>query len=265
MTRQSFSAPWSDEAIVAWLDGEMRGDERHAFEQQLNDDATLAARVEQLMQSNQPWEQAFAPLLEEAPMHRMQAKLNVLLHQPVNAQPQSKGVSRRSLIAASLSFLTVGVIAGRFIRPGEQKLSGAPEIRDLIAQYMSLYSAETLADINVTPLALQNGLNRMQQDIGLRLQQAEVEIPDAELKSVRMLRYDSTSIAQIAYLHASYGPMALCISRSKADDSPTLKHEVRRGLNLVWWRSKGYEYVLIGRNPQQDLQQSGERLQQQVV
>ena len=123
----------------------------------------------------------------------------------------------------------------------------------------------SLADINVTPLALQNGLNRMQQDIGLRLQQAEVEIPDAELKSVRMLRYDSTSIAQIAYLHASYGPMALCISRSKADDSPTLKHEVRRGLNLVWWRSKGYEYVLIGRNPQQDLQQSGERLQQQVV
>lgn len=265
MTRQSFSAPWSDEAIVAWLDGEMREDERHAFEQQLNNDAALAARVEPLMQSNQPWQQAFAPLLEEAPVNRMQAKLNILLHQPVNVPPQAKGVSRRSLIAASLSFLAVGVLAGRFIRPGEQKLSGEPEIRDLIAQYMSLYSAETLADINVTPQALQNGLNRMQQDIGLRLQQAEVEIPEAELKSVRMLRYDSTSIAQMAYLHASYGPMALCISRSKAADSPALKHEVRRGLNLVWWRSKGYEYVLIGRNPQQDLQQSGELLQRQLV
>lgn len=265
MTRQSFSAPWSDEAIVAWLDGEMREDERRAFEQQLNNDAALAARVEPLMQSNQPWQQAFAPLLEEAPVDRMQAKLNVLLHQPVNVKPQAKGVSRRSLIAASLSFLAVGVLAGRFIRPGEQKLSGEPEIRDLIAQYMSLYSAETLADINVTPQALQNGLNRMQQDIGLRLQQGEVELPEAELKSVRMLRYDSTSIAQMAYLHASYGPMALCISRSKAEDSPTLKHEVRRGLNLVWWRSKGYEYVLIGRNPQQDLQQSGELLQRQLV
>ncbi|WP_213714619.1 anti-sigma factor family protein [Cedecea lapagei] len=265
MTRQSFSAPWSDEAIVAWLDGEMREDERHAFEQQLNNDDDLAARIEPLMQSHLPLEQAFAPLLEEAPVDRMQAKLNVLLHQPVNMKPQTQGVSRRSLIAASLSFLAVGVLAGRFIRPGEQKLSGEPEIRDLIAQYMSLYSAETLADINVTPQALQNGLNRMQQDIGLRLQQGEVELPEAELKSVRMLRYDSTSIAQMAYLHASYGPMALCISRSKAADSPTLKHEVRRGLNLVWWRSKGYEYVLIGRNPQPDLQQSGEQLQRQLV
>lgn len=265
MTRQSFSAPWSDEAIVAWLDGEMRDDERSAFERQLNNDADLAARVEQLMQSNQPWEQAFAPLLEEAPVSRMQEKLNVLLHQPVNINSQTKGVSRRSLIAASLSFLAVGVLAGRFIHPGEQKLSGEPEIRDLIAQYMSLYSAETLADINVTPQALQNGLNRMQQDIGLTLQQVKVELPEAELKSVRMLRYDSTSIAQIAYLHASYGPMALCISRSKGNDSPTLKHEVRRGLNLVWWRSGGYEYVLIGRNPQQDLQESGELLLQRLV
>jgi anti-sigma factor RsiW len=265
MTRQSFSAPWSDEAIVAWLDGEMRDDERRAFDQQLNDDADLAARVERLMQSNQPWEQAFAPLLEEAPVSRMEQKLNVLLHQPVNVKPQAKGVSRRSLIAASLSFLAVGVLAGRFIRPGEQKLSGEPEIRDLIAQYMSLYSAETLADINVTPQGLQSGLNRMQQDIGLTLTQAAVEIPEAELKSVRMLRYDSTSIAQMAYLHASFGPMALCISRSKTSDSTALKHEVRRGLNLVWWRSKGYEYVLTGRNPQQDLQQSGELLQQRLV
>lgn len=264
MTRQSFSAPWSDEAIVAWLDGEMNEAERSAFDQQLNEDAGLAARVERLMQSNRPWEQAFAPLLQDAPLEKMQDKLQILLHQPVKVKPQPEGVSRRSLIAASLSFLALGVLAGRFIHTEEKELSGETEIRDLIAQYMSLYSAETLADINVTPQALQQGLNRMQQDIGLTLAQDEIQLPEAELKSVRMLRYDSTSIAQIAWLHASYGPMALCISRAKTAGSGGLKHEVRRGLNLVWWHEKGFEYVLIGRNPQQDLQNSGELLQQQI-
>jgi hypothetical protein len=32
---------------------------------------------------------------------------------------------------------------------------------------------------------------------------------------VRILRYERTSIAQIAWLHNDYGPMALCISATE--------------------------------------------------
>ncbi len=63
-----------------------------------------------------------------------------------------------------------------------------------------------------SPTALQRGLTRTAQDLGLQANEQQLVLSGAELKMVRMLRYDSTSIAQIAWMHADYGPMALCIS-----------------------------------------------------
>ncbi|QKJ85169.1 hypothetical protein PMPD1_0186 [Paramixta manurensis] len=265
MSRIPFSAPYNDEAIVAWLDGEMSEVEREAFDQHLNSDSALAARTAELMHSNLPWQQAFEPLLDDAPEARMQAKLDTLLQPQPASSVAAKGISRRNLIAASLGFLAVGVLTGRFLLPQNAEVRGEPKVRELIAQYMSLYSTETLADIDATPTAIQRGLNRMHQDLGLSLADQTIQVPGTELKSVRMLRYDSTSIAQIAYLHPDYGPMALCVSRAAGEASSSLNHEVRRGLNLVWWHQKGYQYVLIGHNPPDDLEKSGRLLQQRIA
>jgi len=78
---------------------------------------------------------------------------------------------------------------------------------------------------------------------------------------VRILRYDTTSIAQIAWMHADYGPMALCISPDSQPARPALNHEQRHQMNLVWWHSDGYQFVLIGRNPTSQLKQNALTLQ----
>ena len=221
---------------MAWLDGEMHASDAERFEVALGRDEQLAARTEMLRVGQTDIACAFAPLLKEAPQSR-------------------------ALIAASLSFLVIGSGLGYFARyatgvPGESE-----KIRDLEAQYMSLYSAETLLDADSSPSALQRGLTRTAKDIGLQVNEQQLVLSEAELKMVRMLRYDSTSIAQIAWMHADYGPMALCISPDGQPASTVLNHEQRHKINLVWWHSGRYQFVLIGRNPASQLEQNALTLQ----
>ena len=252
-----FAPPYDDDTIVAWLDGEMDRADAQAFEQQLNSDEQLATRTAELMKSNQDYPGAFAPLLDDAPTERMQAKLDAYLD---DQSTKRAGISRRAMIAASLSFLVIGSGLGYLVRPSEEIRDENGHIRDLEAQYMSLYSAETLLDLDSSPSVLQKGLARTAQDIGLHVNEDQLALQSAELKMVRILRYESTSIAQIAWIHADYGPMALCISPLEQKSRTEITRETRHGMNVAWWNSRGYQFVLIGRNPASQLQDSAREL-----
>ncbi len=246
---------------MAWLDGEMQASDAERFEVALGQDEQLAARTEMLRLNQTDIASAFAPLLNEAPHSRLEAQLANVLAQSPETTVRATGVSRRALIAASLSFLVIGSGLGYLARPATRAQGESEKIRDLEAQYMSLYSAETLLDADSSPSALQRGLTRTAQDIGLQANEQQLVLSGAELKMVRMLRYDSTSIAQIAWMHADYGPMALCISPDSKPASPELNHEQRHKMNLVWWHSGRYQFVLIGRNPVSQLKQNALTLQ----
>ncbi|EMM0838423.1 hypothetical protein RVV06_004484 [Enterobacter ludwigii] len=257
MNAHRFTAPYNDEAIVAWIDGEMCHADAQKFEEQLRRDEHLSGRTAELMKSNADYPGAFAAMLDDAPLEKMQARL-AELPDPKPATPA--GVSRRALIAASVSFLVVGSGVGYGLRPAFAPSDENAHIRDLEAQYMSLYSVETLLDMDSAPHVLQRGLERAAQDIGLELQASQLILHGAELKMVRMLRYETTSIAQIAWINADYGPMALCISPAE-QTTTAAQHEQRHDMNLVWWQKAGYQFVLIGRNPLPQLRGSAEQLQ----
>jgi anti-sigma factor RsiW len=97
----SFCAPYNDDAIVTWLDGEMESEDARQFEQCLRGDTQLSARTAELMKSHQDYKSAFASWLNDAPLARMQARLEQ--HLAEHPEPRAS-VSRRALIAASLSF-----------------------------------------------------------------------------------------------------------------------------------------------------------------
>lgn len=260
MTTLNFAPPYNDEAIVAWLDGEMSSADAEHFEQRLISDEQLAARTDELMKSHCGIAEVFAPLLDDAPQSRMQARLETLLAKP-RVPSATRGISRRSLIAASLSFLIIGSGLGFLARNPPNDDDDGETIRTLEAQYMSLYSAETLLDMDSSSAMLARGLARTAQDIGLTLTEEQLVVSGAELKMVRMLRYDSTSIAQIAWMHAEYGPMALCISPQRSGNRSDIAHEKRHGMHIAWWQHGGYQFVLIGRNPVADMADSARRLQ----
>jgi len=254
---QRFTPPYSDEAIVAWIDGEMCRADAESFEARLRSDKLLSGRTAELMKSNQDYQGAFAAVLDEAPLARMHARLGTLSAQPAAS---AQGVSRRALIAASVSFLALGSTAGYLFRPSSAEADEHAHIRDLEAQYMSLYSAETLVDMDSATPVIQRGLARAAEDLGLPLLASQLRLRGAELKMMRMLRYDSISIAQIAWLSADYGPMALCISPTEQGATTALHQEQRHGMNLVWWHHAGYQFVLIGRNPLPALKGSAQQL-----
>jgi len=262
MTQERLPIPFPDEVLVAWLDNQLSEAQREQFAQRLQNDDILAERVTQLSYSNLPFHDAFEPMLAEAPVADLQARLNAI-SDPVSAPSSTnmRGVSRRHLLAAAVSFLAVGIAVGRYAVPVE-----TPEKdlgwRNLVAQYMSLYSTDTLVDIHESAQQHDKELLRVNSTLGTSLTTTQLALPGAELKNARLLNYDQYNIAQITYLDPAYGPMALCITRASQRSDTGPQSEVRRGMNVIYWRAKGYNYMLIGHNPPDQMASHGQVLLQ---
>lgn len=162
----------SDEMLVAYLDNELSEAQRNVLENRLLEDDVLAQRLALLERSNLPFKKAFEPLLQMAPIERLQQTLNPSTH-------QTPAVSRRHLIAAAVSFLALGVMGDRVIIYLTQ-----PEDnwRELVAQYMALYTPETLAE---TPSnqAMDAQLLTASEQLGLVLSSSSLSLPGAVLKT----------------------------------------------------------------------------------
>ncbi|QBJ09685.1 anti-sigma factor [Rahnella aquatilis] len=242
MTREIPAAPYADEVLVAYLDNQLSESQRAKFDAQLAQDDVLAQRLAQMSRSNLPFHDAFGAMLQEAPVGKLQAALDAV---PDARIAGSSGFSRRALLAASLSFLAVGLLGGRY----STLFASDDNWRARVADYMSLYTAQTLADVDDSAGQQKIQLARVQNTLGIALSPAVLAVQGADLKDARMLHYDEYDIAQITYLDARYGPMALCITRSEHSDNTALQREIRRGMNVVYWRNAGYNFMLIGHSP----------------
>lgn len=258
MTRETLSSPFSDEVLVAYLDNRLSEKQRTQFDQQLAHDDVLGERLAQMARSNLPFHDAFGAMLQEAPVGRLQAALDAI---PDAAASASRGVSRRALLAASVSFLAVGLLAGRY----STQLNAATTWRDRVADYMSLYTAQTLADINDSPEQQQLQLSRVSKTLGIALSPAALVVQGAELKSARLLHYDEYDIAQITYLDVRFGPMALCITRSEHRGDAAAEREILQKMNVVYWRQSGYNFMLIGHSPAAVLAEHAASLQAKIA
>ncbi|WP_413735755.1 anti-sigma factor family protein [Sodalis sp. RH21] len=255
MTQQRLTPPLSDEILVAYLDNELSGEQRGQVEQLLSDDPDLAGRLAHLDRASLPFGAAFAGMLAQAPVARLQQRLdNLAAAAPVHSAPE-RGVSRRNLIAAAIACLAVGAVGGRLSLglPGREASEG--NWRDLVAQYMSLYTGETFADMPDAPEWQQRQLQNIGARLGLELNRRRVNLPGAELKYARLLSYDRQPIAQIAYLDAQGRPLAFCITQSHngGSEAPGAQTEVRRGMNVVYWSAHGHDFMLIGHGARQEM------------
>ncbi|HWK47066.1 MAG TPA: hypothetical protein VNT30_20255 [Stellaceae bacterium] len=243
-----------DAQLVAYLDGELDAPARARVRSALADDA-VAARLAELSGTNLPFRQAFEPLLKAAPTERLNTMLDALLTspgQPGTKQARRLGWERRRFLAASVALVAAGALSDRLLiafgRPAEEP----DHWRAVVAQYLSLYTAETLADIPPDTELRAKELALVNARIGLGLTPQGVDVPGALLKRSQMLLYDSEPLAEITYLDPRSGPMALCIVRSNAPANP-VRTEQRRGMNVAYWSGAGHAFMLIGRRPVHDI------------
>jgi hypothetical protein len=79
-----------------------------------------------------------------------------------------------------------------------------------------------------------------------------------------MLEYDGVPIAQIVYLDAKHGPLALCVTRSNSGTQP-LAHERRREMNVVYWTEREHAWMLIGHDAPVALEDKAKLLKSRLI
>ncbi len=239
----------SNDELTAFIDGELGPEEAARIEAMVEVDEAVAERLEFLARASLPYQQAFAPLLDAAP----RAKLEAMLSAIPAARPARPAafMSRRGFLGALAASVVAGIAVDRAVIGLGTGLSGKDENsewRAVVAEYISLYTPETLAgpvpprDVQAAQLASLDG------DLRLQLSPEQVALPDIDFKRAQILQYDGKPLAQIAYLDPETGPMALCIVASgggpKAPDI-----EGRKGMNVVYWANATHAFMLIGHAP----------------
>jgi anti-sigma factor RsiW len=138
----------------------------------------------------------------------------------------------------------------------QQQLAAAQQPQPWImqvAQYHKIYAREQRHLVEVSA----EETPHIEQWLGKRLDDLAFKVPDLSafgltFKGARMLVINGAPVAQLIYLPADGRAFALCIIHSKKDDKP-LTVSQQDDLNLVDWRVKGYGFVAIGWENQDEL------------
>lgn len=253
----------SDETLTAFIDGELSEEEHRRLTELMERFPAVADRVAFLSRATLPYPDAFAPLLDEAPRGDLQRMLDGI--PSPSARPAEAGWSRRRLFGALAASLAVGVLGDRMwlatardgsaINADTNAVANADTDGDgdrhwhgVVAQYMALYTPETLGDGTPGREAQAAQLAVLNRRLGLSLTPDTVALPGAGFRRAQLLAYDGQPLAQITYLVPESGPLALCILR-RAGTPSGIVEERRLGMNIAFWSAPGHTALLIGRMP----------------
>jgi hypothetical protein len=247
----------SDEQLVAYLDGELDGEYRDQLDSAIAEDSLLSLRVQWLSRSNLPYKNAYDELAQQAPLDRLQARLDAI------PAPQRPGFNRRWFIGgAAAALLAGGVLADRLFLGWHAAQSN--NWRALVGDYMALYVPQTLDHLPTDEASQRAQLRTVDARLGLNLSPATLKLPGAEFKRAQMLEYDGVPIAQIVYLDAKHGPLALCVTRSNSGTQP-FAHERRREMNVVYWTEREHAWMLIGHDAPVALEDKAKLLKSRLI
>ncbi len=273
--------PPTDAELVAHMDGELAAEKIEWMEGWLARDTELRARYALLARGGRPFREAFDLLLVAAPQAGLEAKLEELPAQTPARKvlgmgaPPSQGAfppawRRWGLIAAGVLLFLSGAVVQREL-PALREATGIGvgeeaeiEWREAAAEYVSLYTAETLSGIPDDTAPRERELAVVGARLGVALSPSKVSLPGLALKRAQLLQYDGKPLGQIAYLDPKDGALVLCIYVGTDEDKAPAT-EQRVGLNIVHWSSRGRAFMLIGRMPTPRLQDLASLLSRQLV
>ncbi len=236
-----------DIEITGYLDGELDPEARLALEARLAADLSLRERRDALA-AGRPDAAAFALLLDEAPEDRLAAMLEAAASGPRRA----RGRNPLFAVAAALVLIVAGIAAGfgvaRFaFPPTVQVVEETPaNWRQVVAEYLGLYTDETLAMIPDDPSLRSAELAAAGDRLSIRLTPEIVALPGMALKRTELLDFRGMPLAQIAYLSPGDGPVAFCIIANGKPDIP-LTFEKQNDWNVGFWNAGGIGYMVIGK------------------
>jgi anti-sigma factor RsiW len=267
----------SDEALVAYLDGELGDAECRQVEAWLAANPAARERMAALAQSAELLREAWAEILDEPVPERLIAAARgarpaedtpardaeVLVLRPrAGRNSRSPGpIWHRGVgiaAAAALCGLMIGsggtYLGLRLLPAGQagtdQQL--ATEANNIwLDNAAGYYKLTVSADNLLIDVPASNDANAALQKISQRLPQ-QVRAPDLKpwgltFRGARLVVAEGRPAAELVYVtdNKAIGPLSLVIGATKLPDiSPTIDH--RAGVNLLYWRHHGRAYALVG-------------------
>ncbi len=267
----------SDEALVAYLDGELDADERRQIDAWLEADPAARERVMALAQSDELVRAAYAEIVEEPVPARLiaaargatetieaaphEAEILVLKRPGRFAIPQPHPRWQIGLAAAAGLFGVMFGGAGTYfgmgllnpVRPGlEHQLALAAANNTWLDNAAGYYKLTVnTGDTMLVDVPASNDPQQALQKISQSLPQ-QVRLPDLKpwgltFRGARLVVVEGRPAAELVYVtdNKAIGPLTLVIGASKQPDIPPT-FDRRQDVNLLYWRHHGRAYALAG-------------------
>ena len=264
----------SDEALLAYLDGELDGAERLPVEAWLEADPAVGERLAALAQSGELLRGAYADIVNEpVPPHLIAAARGASETAPPDAEilvlkrPGWAAIplpARRWQIGLAAAAGLFGVIfggVGTYLGMGmlnpanpaaERRLAAVAANAGWLDNAAGYYKLTVSAGDNMLiDVPASNDPREALQKISDILPQ-QLRVPDLKpwglnFRGARLVVVEGRPAAELVYVtdNKAIGPLTLVIGASKQPDiSPTFDR--RQDVNLLYWRHQGRAYALVG-------------------
>jgi len=232
---------FSDEDLVAFLDGEHEHIAVEDIQEALKSDPGLQARIDAMSMDTQAVKNAFDFILDAAP------EMPDLPEAAPAPAPASMAGKLKLVAASAALFLMVGLGAGFYFGQTLVGQNGPENWREFVAVYQALYINDTLAGIDQNADEAGIELARVSQSIGKTLDLGDlVQQDQLDYKRAQILGFEGKPLAQLTFLSDAGEPIALCIIRSTGQGTKEIVISEMLGMQAASWSRDGYEYLLIG-------------------
>ena len=267
----------SDEALVAYLDGELDDDERRHVETWLEADPAARDRLTALAQTGDLVRGAYADIVNEPVPPRLIAAARVMSGTAAGASQEAEilvlkrpgwavipPTGRRWQIGLAAAAGLFGIIfggAGTYLGMGllnpanpaaERRIAAAAANAGWLDNAAGYYKLTVSAGDNMLiDVPASNDPREALQKISESLPQ-QVRVPDLKpwgltFRGARLVVVEGRPAAELVYVtdNKAIGPLTLVIGASKQPDiQPTFDR--RQDVNMLYWRHQERAYALVG-------------------
>lgn len=230
------ASQFSDEQLIAYIDGQLPTDEAGRIQAALKSDKRLRTQLDALSVDLSALPDAF---------ERIQPKKTLVF--PRGGELIHVGLTRQHILVASVVF----ALLASFLA-GSQFKSTIPDWHGYVAAYQALYSSQTLANVETTDQEKERQLQRVTAAIGKKISIADLSVlPEVSFVRAQLLQFEGRTLAQISLQTVKGTPIAFCILPQNSQKSNELTATTAEGLNAAYWDDAGYGYFLIGGSDEQ--------------
>lgn len=246
---------FSDEELVAYLDGEAEHAPVDQIRVALQTDPALNQRLDALRLDLDALRDSF-DLLNPTPQ-----VLDAPIITPVaqsTAQQRSWQPMLMGAMAASVA-LVLGFGIGQWSTSPDEK-----GWIDYVAAYQALYTTATLDHITQSPDQLKTELARVSAAIGKEIDLDHLMgLGGADYKRGQVLSFNGRPLVQLAFATPNGVPVALCIIRNgnTATGAQPMAEMRLEGLSSAAWSDGTHDYLLIGGTDDALVRRMGQALQ----